>query len=94
MIMARFSSITRATSQLRATQVGSSLGHLKGVTIDQAIQMCHTRRLLPFRSRPMHPFLSINKGYFGLLKDNNRAFFLFLIAPVWISLPSQALNHP
>ena len=57
---------------------GSWLGHLKGVTIDQALQMCHTCRLLPSRSQPMHrPFLSINKVYFGLVKDDNISFFLF-----------------
>ena len=46
---------TNATSQSRDTQLGSLLGHNKGVTIDQAIAICRARRPLPHGPRPKHP---------------------------------------
>ena len=44
---------TNATSQSRATQMGSRPGHNKGVTIDRAIAMWHARKPQPFEINPI-----------------------------------------
>ena len=56
-ITSLFSLITpNAASQLRDTQMGSRLGHTKGVTIDRAIAICHARKPWPHVPRPPHPY--------------------------------------
>ena len=46
---------TNATSKSMDTQMCSQPGHNKGVTIDRAIEICHTRRRRPHGPQPQLP---------------------------------------
>ena len=74
---------THATSQSRATQMGSGPGHNKGVTIDQTIAICRARRPPPHVPQSHNPCHQQIKALSPTIAGASRALE---ISPIWINL--------
>ena len=84
-----FSPITHATSQSRATQMGSGPGHNKGVTIDQTIAICRARRPPPHVPQSHNPCHQQIKALSPTIAGASRALE---ISPIWINLCQRSIE--